>query len=70
MKVVKIVAYILTLIGALNWGLVGLFKFDLYRRSLVVLPPTTQEPFRIIYVVVAIAALYLLTLYDRITRDD
>ncbi len=29
MNVLRIVAYILTLIGALNWGLVGFFGFDL-----------------------------------------
>ncbi|MEI8008708.1 MAG: DUF378 domain-containing protein [bacterium] len=29
MKEVKLVAYILILIGALNWGLVGFFNFDL-----------------------------------------
>ena len=29
MKILKYTAYILTLIGALNWGLVGIFGFDL-----------------------------------------
>ena len=29
MAVVNIIAFILTLIGALNWGLVGFFKFNL-----------------------------------------
>ncbi len=29
MKYIKYTAYVLTLIGALNWGLVGLFGFDL-----------------------------------------
>lgn len=29
MNILKYTAYILTLIGALNWGLVGLFGFDL-----------------------------------------
>lgn len=71
MKVVKIVAYILTLIGALNWGLVGLFKFDLVQKIFGGASSYDPGTFtRIIYVVVAIAALYLLTLYDKITRDD
>ena len=34
MKAVKVVTFILTVIGSLNWGLVGLFKFDLQKRSL------------------------------------
>ena len=29
MKIIKIIAFILTVIGALNWGLVGAFRFDL-----------------------------------------
>lgn len=29
MKYIKYLAYVLTLIGALNWGLVGLFGFNL-----------------------------------------
>ena len=29
MKALKIISYILVLIGALNWGLVGFFNFDL-----------------------------------------
>ena len=29
MNILKYTAYILTLIGALNWGLVGIFNFDL-----------------------------------------
>ena len=29
MKVLHIVAYSLIIIGALNWGLVGFFRFDL-----------------------------------------
>ena len=28
-NIVKITAYVLTLIGALNWGLVGIFDFNL-----------------------------------------
>ena len=29
MNALRITAYILTLVGALNWGLVGIFGFDL-----------------------------------------
>ena len=29
MEVIQMVAIILAVVGALNWGLVGLFKFDL-----------------------------------------
>ncbi|AUX20227.1 hypothetical protein SOCEGT47_006920 [Sorangium cellulosum] len=49
-------AIVLTAIGAINWGLVGLFEFDLVAAvfgSLSVLS-------RIVYVLVALAGLYLL----------
>lgn len=29
MYILKLIAYILVIIGALNWGLVGLFEYDL-----------------------------------------
>jgi uncharacterized membrane protein YuzA (DUF378 family) len=29
MKAIKMIAHILVIVGALNWGLVGLFEFDL-----------------------------------------
>ena len=29
MKYIKYAAYVLTIVGALNWGLVGLFGFNL-----------------------------------------
>ncbi len=31
MKVVDVIALILILIGAINWGLIGFFSFDLVR---------------------------------------
>lgn len=32
MKYVKLISYLLVIIGALNWGLVGVFNFDLVAR--------------------------------------
>ena len=29
MNTIRIISYILVIIGALNWGLIGLFSFDL-----------------------------------------
>jgi uncharacterized membrane protein YuzA (DUF378 family) len=49
------VALVLVLIGALNWGLVGLFGLDLVA---VILGKMTIFS-RIIYVVVGIAAVYV-----------
>jgi uncharacterized protein len=50
------VSIILVVIGALNWGLVGLFEFDLVAA---IFGPLTVVS-RIVYVLVAVAGVYLL----------
>jgi uncharacterized protein len=59
------VALALVVIGALNWGLVGLFNFDLVAAIFGALSPLS----RIIYVVVALAGIYLLVAATRFKRD-
>jgi len=49
-------AIILTVIGAINWGLVGLFSFDLV--AFVFGPMSVLS--RIVYVLVALAGIYVL----------
>ena len=49
------VAIVLTAIGAINWGLVGLFDFNLV--SALFGPMSTLS--RIIYVIVGLAGIYL-----------
>ena len=55
MKIIRKIAYILTLIGALNWGLVGVAQFDLvaaiFGIGLIA---------NIIYTLVGISALWLI----------
>ncbi len=48
------IAYVLLVIGGLNWGLVGLFKYNLVDKIFGVESAIS----RIIYVLVGIAALY------------
>jgi uncharacterized protein len=50
------IALILVIIGGLNWLLVGLFDFDLVESLLGSIPVLRD----IIYIVVGIAALYLI----------
>jgi uncharacterized membrane protein YuzA (DUF378 family) len=48
------VAMVLMIVGGLNWGLVGLFNYDLVAAVF-----GTQSPFaRVVYVLVGLAALY------------
>jgi uncharacterized membrane protein YuzA (DUF378 family) len=57
----------LVIFGAVNWGLIGLFKFDLIATVL-----GGQESFisRIIYVIIALAGLFCISLYMRIHTDE
>ncbi|MBQ2611497.1 DUF378 domain-containing protein [bacterium] len=55
MHILKIIAYILVLIGALNWGLVGIFGFDLVATLFGEMTLVS----RIVYSLVGISALIL-----------
>ena len=56
MHILKIIAYILVIIGALNWGLVGIFGFDLVATIFGEMSVLA----RIVYGLVGISALILL----------
>lgn len=56
------IALIIAIIGALNWGSVGLFKFDLVAW---ICGGQTSLWARIIYVVVALAGLWCISLLFR-----
>lgn len=53
------VAMILTVVGGINWGLVGLFGFDLV-KWLFIDTLNIAVLARVVYVVVGLAAVYLL----------
>lgn len=65
MKIVNIVALILNIIGGINWGLVGIFQFDLvaflFGGAAAILS-------RIIYVLVAISAIWCISLFFKDNR--
>ena len=57
MRVANIIAYILVIVGAVNWGLFGLFNFNLV--SMVFAGARTVGSI-IVYTVIAVAALWLI----------
>ena len=65
MKVVDTIALILILIGAINWGLIGFFSFDLVR----VIFGNMSMVSRIIYALVGIAAIYGFSYFWRLKSD-
>ncbi len=63
-------ALLLVIIGGLNWGSVGIFSFDLVAW---IFGGQTAMGSRIVYVLVALAAIWCITLLFRDTaaaRDD
>ncbi len=56
MKAINVIALLLIIIGGLNWGLVGIFDYNLV-DSLFGVGSTTS---RVIYGIVGVAALYKL----------
>ena len=57
MRIVNIIAYILVIVGAVNWGLFGLFNFNLV--STVFSGARTAGSI-IVYTIIALAALWLI----------
>ncbi|NLK75920.1 MAG: DUF378 domain-containing protein [Clostridiales bacterium] len=65
MKTLDYIALILVVIGAINWALIGFFRFDLVA---VIFGDMTMIS-RIIYSLVGIAGLYSLSFFGRIRND-
>ena len=60
-----IVCLILIIIGAINWGLIGFFNFDLVSVIFVNMSMIT----RIIFAVVGIAGIYSLVLFWKLKAE-
>lgn len=67
MSTLKRIALTLTIIGAINWGLIGLFQFDLVAAIF-----GGQEAgfSRIVYTLVGISGLICLSIFGNIWDDD
>lgn len=61
MKTLDIIALLLVIIGAANWGLIGFFKFDL----VAALFGDMSTFSRIVYALVGIAGLYSISFLGR-----
>ena len=66
MKIVDRIALILVIIGALNWGSIGLFRFDLVAG---ICGGQTAVAARVIYTLVGLAAVWCISLLFR-GRDE
>jgi uncharacterized membrane protein YuzA (DUF378 family) len=64
MKAVNVIALILVIVGALNWGLVGLLSFDLVAAIFGAMSVLS----RIVYILVGIAAVYLAVISPKLLK--
>ena len=62
MKILDYTALALTVIGAINWGLIGFLKFDLVKYLFGDMTMLS----RVIYALIGIAGLYCISLFGRI----
>ena len=62
MKMLDNISLTLVIVGALNWLLIGVFRFDLV--AFIFGNMTLLS--RIVYILVGLCGLYLITLYGRI----
>ena len=65
MKTIDYIALILVVIGAVNWGLIGFFGFDLLRMIFGDMTAVS----RIIYGVIGIAGLYAISYFGRLSNN-
>lgn len=63
----NIVAMILVIIGAINWGLIGFFQFDLVAA---IFGGQDAVVSRIIYALVGLAGLWCIVLLPRVRHRD
>lgn len=61
-KLINGIALTIAIIGAINWGLIGLFRFDL----VAFIFGNMSWFSRIIYILVGICGLFLITFYMRL----
>ncbi len=66
-KTFDYIALTLVIIGAINWGLIGFFQFDLVASLFGGMSSWIS---RVIYAIVGIAGIYSLTLFGRVSNES
>jgi len=64
MKTLKVIALVLVVVGALNWGLVGLFNFDLVAAIFGDMSVVS----RVVYSLVGVSAVLVATELPKLTK--
>ncbi len=64
MKTLKMLAYLLVVVGGLNWGLVGLLQLNVVEMLLGSVPSAVQ----VVYVLVGVSAVWMLVDYAKYSK--
>jgi uncharacterized protein len=64
LKMLHMIAFLLVIIGAINWGLVGVFELNLVNKLLGGIPMLE----RLVYILVGVSALVLLATHAKDCR--
>lgn len=67
MKMTNILALTLVIIGALNWGLIGFFNFDLVTT---LFGGSMYWVARVIFALVGLSGLWCLTMYHAVGQEE
>lgn len=65
LKILNVISLLLVVVGAINWGLIGFFKFDLVSMLFGDMSALT----RIIFALVGIAGLYSIAFFNRVSES-
>ncbi len=66
MKLLNCLALTIAIIGAVNWGLIGFFQFNLVSAIF----GSMSWVSRIVYMLVGLCGIYLLTFYGLLQKDS
>ena len=67
MKVLNVIALALVIIGAINWGLVGLFEID---AVALLFGGASSMISRIVYVLVGVSGLWAFSFFSKVDEDE
>lgn len=67
MKALNVIALILVILGGLDWLANGLFEYDVVSEMF---GGSTEVGSKIVYILVGVAALWTLSFFGKMTRDE
>jgi hypothetical protein len=71
MKIIRLIAALLVIVGAINWGLWGIFQFDIVKAVFPYKGSNISTMASIVYIIIGLAGLYGISfLFSRCCSKD